>query len=54
MLIIDGHESHLSAEFDKYYKDNNIVTVSMPAHLSHILQLLDVALYSLLKRAYGY
>ena len=54
MLIIDGHESHISAEFDQYCKDNNIVTVSMPAHSSHILQPLDVALYSPLKRAYGH
>ncbi|KAF5514704.1 hypothetical protein CGCF413_v000186 [Colletotrichum fructicola] len=27
MLIIDGHESHLSAEFDDYCKQNNIITV---------------------------
>ena len=54
MLIIDGHESHISAEFDQYCKDNNIITVSMPAHSSHILQPLDVALYSPLKRAYDH
>jgi hypothetical protein len=53
MLIIDGHESHLSAEFDEYCKDNKIMTISMPAHSSHLLQPLDVALYSPLKRAYG-
>ncbi|KAK1845368.1 pogo transposable element with krab domain [Colletotrichum chrysophilum] len=53
MLIIDGHESHLSAEFDDYCKQNNIITVSMPAHSSHLLQPLDIALYSPLKRAYG-
>ena len=54
MLIIDGHESHISAEFDEYCKVNNIVTVSMPAHSSHLLQPLDVGLYSPLKPAYGY
>ncbi|KAK1843585.1 transposase [Colletotrichum chrysophilum] len=53
MLIIDGHESHLSAEFDEYCKQNNIITVSMPPHSSHLLQPLDIALYSPLKRAYG-
>lgn len=53
MLIIDGHESHLSAEFDEYCKNNKIITVCMPAHSSHLLQPLDVALYSPLKRAYG-
>ena len=54
MLIIDGHENYLSAEFDKYCKNNNIVIVSMPVYLFHILQPLDVILYSLLKRVYGY
>lgn len=53
MLIIDGHESHVSAEFDQYCKNNKIITVSMPPHSSHLLQPLDVALYSPLKRAYG-
>ena len=54
MLIINGYKSHMSAEFDEYYKENKIVTVYMPAHSSHILQLLDVGLYSPLKSAYGY
>jgi hypothetical protein len=53
MLILDGHESHVSAEFNQYCKDNNIISVSMPPHSSHLLQPLDVALYSPLKRAYG-
>ncbi|KAF6781831.1 transposase [Colletotrichum sojae] len=53
MLIIDGHESHLSAEFNDYCKQNAIITVSMPPHSSHLLQPLDIALYSPLKRAYG-
>ena len=53
MIIIDGHDSHQSAEFDKYCEDNNIITVGMPPHSSHLLQPLDVALYSPLKRAYG-
>jgi hypothetical protein len=53
MLILDGRESHISAEFDQYCKDNNIISVSMPLHSSHLVQPLDVALYSPLKRAYG-
>ena len=54
MLIINGHESYMSAEFNKYCKVNNIITISMPVHLSHILQLLDVGLYSPLKSAYNH
>jgi hypothetical protein len=53
MLILDGHESHVSAEFEQYCKENNIIPISMPPHSSHLLQPLDVALYSPLKRAYG-
>lgn len=53
MLIVDGHESHISVEFNQYYKNNNIIPISMPLHSSHLVQLLDVALYSPLKRAYG-
>jgi hypothetical protein len=53
LLILDGHESHISAEFEAYCKDNSIITLSMPPHSSHLLQPLDVALYSPLKRAYS-
>ncbi|KAK8092163.1 uncharacterized protein PG998_015176 [Apiospora kogelbergensis] len=51
LLILDGHESHISAEFEAYCKNNDIITISMPPHSSHLLQPLDVALYSPLKRA---
>ena len=54
ILIIDGHESHISAEFDEYCKVNNIVTVNMPTHSSHLLQSLNVELYSPLKPAYDH
>lgn len=53
MLVIDGHESHVSVEFDRFCKDHNIITISMPPHSSHLLQPLDVGCFSPLKRAYG-
>ena len=53
LLILDGHESHHSAEFELYCKDYNIITLCMPAHSSHILQPLDVGCFSPLKKAYG-
>ena len=53
LLIIDGHESHLSAEFNKFCEENKIITVSMPAHLSHLFQPLDILLYSPLKGIYS-
>jgi hypothetical protein len=53
MLIIDGHESHNSAEFQQYCKDQKIISLCMPAHSSHLLQPLDVGCFSPLKKAYG-
>jgi hypothetical protein len=42
LLVLDSHESHRSDEFEEYCKEYNIVTLCMPVHSSHILQLLDV------------
>ena len=53
MLVLDGHGSHLSAEFESYCKTNNIITLCLPAHSSHITQPLDVGCFGPLKRAYG-
>jgi hypothetical protein len=53
MIILDGHESHISAEFNKFCKEKNIVTLCLPSHSSHLTQPLDVGCFSALKRAYG-
>jgi hypothetical protein len=53
LLVLDGHESHHSVEFEEYCKEHNIVTLCMPAHSSHLLQPLDVGCFSPLKKAYG-
>jgi hypothetical protein len=53
MLVVDGHESHLSAEFQIFCKSHNIITLSMPSHSSHLTQPLDVGCFSVLKRSYG-
>ena len=52
-MILDGHESHHSDEFEEYCKENNIITLCMPPHSSHILQPLDIGCFSPLKKAYG-
>jgi hypothetical protein len=52
LLILDGHESYNLIRFQDICKDNNIITLCMPAHALHILQPLDVGCFSLLKRAY--
>jgi hypothetical protein len=53
LLILDGHESHHSAEFEVYCKENKIITLCMPPHSSHLLQPLDVGCFGPLKKAYG-
>ena len=53
LLILDGHESHHSVEFEEYCQNNDIITLCMPAHSSHRLQPLDVSCFSVLKRAYS-
>jgi hypothetical protein len=53
LLIIDGHESHDSFEFKRFCQENNIITLCMPSHSSHLLQPLDVGCFSPLKKAYG-
>jgi len=52
-LILDDHESHHSTEFELYCQQNNIITLCMPPHSSHLLQPLDVGCFGPLKQAYG-
>jgi hypothetical protein len=53
LLIMDGHESHHSTEFELFCKEHQIITLCMPSHSSHILQPLDVGCFGPLKKAYG-
>jgi hypothetical protein len=45
LLILDGHESHLTQDFKDYCKENDILTLCMPPHSSHILQPLDMVCF---------
>jgi hypothetical protein len=53
MLVLDGHESHESIEFQDYYKSHNIIALGLPPHSSHLTQPLDVGCFSVLKRIYS-
>lgn len=53
LLLLDGHNSHVSAPFIKFCLDNNIVALCLPAHSTHLLQPLDVGLFSPLEHYYG-
>ena len=52
LLILDGHESHVSLPFIEYYKAHKIVPLCLPPHLTHILQPLDVSIFRPLAKAY--
>jgi hypothetical protein len=53
LLILDGHSSHATPEFDHFCAENSIITLCMPPHSSHLLQPLDVGCFSPLKKYYG-
>jgi hypothetical protein len=52
-LILDGHSSYSTPEFDQFCTQNRIITIYMPPHSSHLLQPLDVVCFSPLKRVYS-
>jgi hypothetical protein len=52
LLIVDRHESHILAKFQRYCKDHEIIALCMPAHASHLLQPLEVGCFSLMKMSY--
>ena len=53
LLILDGHASHVNYKFCLYCKANNIQLYCLPPHSTHILQPLDVGLFSPLQREYS-
>jgi hypothetical protein len=52
MLILDGHGSHIDLEFLWKCKQNKVHHLSLPAHSSHVLQPLDLLVFSVVKRFY--
>jgi hypothetical protein len=53
LLVMDGHGSHLTPQFDAICMANNIVPICMLSHSSHLLQPLDVGCFGVLKHFYG-
>ena len=53
LLILNGYKSYKSLAFQDLCKESKIITLCMPAHLSYILQPLDVGCFAPLKRAYS-
>jgi hypothetical protein len=52
LLIFDGHGSHETPEFMWECFTNKVLLVYLPPHTSHVLQPLDLAVFSALKKAY--
>jgi hypothetical protein len=52
LLILDGHQSHATTEFMWECYQNNILLLYLPPHTSHVLQPLDLGVFSSLKRTY--
>jgi hypothetical protein len=56
LLILDGHGSHLTPQFDRICAENDIIPLCMPphaSHASHLLQPLYVGCFAVVKREYG-
>jgi len=51
LLICDGHDSHISADFIRHCIANRIVLLLLPPHCSHLMQPLDVGVFRSLKQA---
>jgi hypothetical protein len=52
LLILDGHGSHLTADFIDFCDANRILLAIFPPHSTHSLQPLDVVLFSPLSQYY--
>jgi len=53
VLIINGFEIHIHIEFVEYCISHRIITYCLPSQTTHLLQPLDVGLFSPLQKAYG-
>ena len=53
MLVLDSYKSYINAEFEDYYKENNIITICLLSYSSYLIQPLDVGCYSVLKKIYS-
>ena len=53
LLIADGHGSHIRADFIAHCMENDIDLLIMPPHCSHLLQPLDVGVFSAFKRGHA-
>ena len=53
VLLMEGHNTHISVSLLEWAKSTNIVIFILPAHTSHLLQPLDVACFGPFERMYN-
>ncbi|KAI0997084.1 hypothetical protein K3495_g11101 [Podosphaera aphanis] len=52
LLLLDGHGSHVDVEFLWLYKQKKVELLFLPPHATHILQPLDLSVFSIVKSRY--
>ena len=53
LLIQDGHSSHITVELIESAKENNIHILCLPSHTTHLLQPLNVSVFSTFEHHIG-
>src|SRR2546423_9710957 len=53
LLLLDGHNSHVTADFIQFAIEKKIVLLCFPPHTTHLLQPLDVGVFSPYQHNYG-
>jgi len=53
LLYLDGHKSHIDMSLAKMARDNQVSIICLPAHATHFLQPLDVAVFKPVKTCWA-
>ena len=53
LVIQDGHSSHITVDLIQLAKENDIHIMYLPSHTTHVLQPLDVGVFSSFKHHVG-
>ncbi len=53
MIVFDGYKSYLSVQFEQFYKEKCIIILYLFIYFLHLIQLLDVDYFNMLKRSYS-
>ncbi|EDN97088.1 hypothetical protein SS1G_02016 [Sclerotinia sclerotiorum 1980 UF-70] len=51
--VLNRYKNHKSPAFQEYYKEHNIILLSLLSHSSHLTQSLDISYFGPLKRSYN-